>query len=161
MYWSLLSWRLDLLQLSRALCLWALCSGVLPANSRRLGLSRLPALVPWLRETAGLWTGLLPVLLHENLLKAVSWSSWVLLLFREYNSGASQVAQWWRIRLPVQEMQEMQVQSLGWEDPLEEDMAGECQPWRISAWRIPRAEEEPGGLQSMGPQRVGHDWVHV
>ena len=46
----------------------------------------------------------------------------------------------------------MLVQSLGWEDPLEEEMATHS---RILAWRIPRTEE-PGGLQSMGLQRVRH-----
>ena len=50
-------------------------------------------------------------------------------------------------------MQETQVQSLGWEDALEECMATHCS---ILAWRIPWTEE-PGGLQSMGSQRVGHD----
>ena len=47
----------------------------------------------------------------------------------------------------------MQVPSLGGEDPLEEGMAT---PSSILAWRIPRTEE-PGGLQSRGSQRVGHD----
>ena len=46
----------------------------------------------------------------------------------------------------------MQVQSLGWEDPLEEGMATHSD---ILAWRIPWAEE-PGGLQPMELQRVGH-----
>ena len=50
-------------------------------------------------------------------------------------------------------MQETQVQSLGWEVPLEKEMATHS---NILAWRIPQTEE-PGGLQSMGPQRVGHD----
>jgi len=45
------------------------------------------------------------------------------------------------------------VQSLGWKDPLEEDMATHSS---ILAWRIPWTEET-GGLQSMGLQRVGHD----
>ena len=45
------------------------------------------------------------------------------------------------------------VRSLGWEDPLEEGMATHSS---ILAWKIPWAEE-PGGLQSMGLQRVGHD----
>ena len=45
------------------------------------------------------------------------------------------------------------VQSLGWEDPLEKGMATHS---RILAWRIPW-REEPGGLQSMGSQRVGQD----
>ena len=45
------------------------------------------------------------------------------------------------------------VQSLGWEDHLEEDMAS-CSS--ILAWRIPWTEE-PGRLQSMGSQRVEHD----
>ena len=47
----------------------------------------------------------------------------------------------------------MKVQSLGWEDALEESMATHS---NILAWRIPWTEE-PGGLQSMGSQRVGHD----
>ena len=55
--------------------------------------------------------------------------------------------------LPV--MQEMQVQSLGWEDPLEKEMATYS---GILAWKIPWTGE-PDGLQSMGSQRVGHDWV--
>ena len=50
-------------------------------------------------------------------------------------------------------VQEIQVQSLGQEDPLEEGMATHSS---ILAWRIPRTEE-PGGLQSMGSQRVGHN----
>ena len=47
---------------------------------------------------------------------------------------------------------EPQVLSLGWEDPLEERMATHSS---ILAWRIPWTEE-PGGLPSMGSQRVGH-----
>ena len=50
-------------------------------------------------------------------------------------------------------MQETQVQSLGQEDTLEKGMAA---PSRILAWRIPWTEE-PGGLQSMGLQRVRHN----
>ena len=53
----------------------------------------------------------------------------------------------------MQEMQEMQVRSLSWEEPLEEETATHSS---VIAWRIPRTEE-PGGLQSMGSQRVGHD----
>ena len=45
------------------------------------------------------------------------------------------------------------VRSLGWEDPLEEGIATHSS---ILAWGIPWTEE-PGGLQSMGLQRVGHD----
>ena len=51
------------------------------------------------------------------------------------------------------EMQEMQIQSLGREDPLEKEMAAHSS---ILAWEIPWTEE-PGGLQSLGSQRVGHD----
>ena len=54
----------------------------------------------------------------------------------------------------MQEMQETQVQSPCWEDPLEEGMATHSS---MLAWRIPWTEE-PGGLQSIGPQRVGHSW---
>ena len=46
-------------------------------------------------------------------------------------------------------MQEMQVQSLGWKDPLEKEMATHSS---IFAWEIPWTEE-PGGLQSMGSQK--------
>ena len=56
-------------------------------------------------------------------------------------------------RLPA--MQETQVQSLGQEDPLEKEMATHSS---VLAWRIPW-KEEPGGLQSLGSQRVRHDWV--
>ena len=50
-------------------------------------------------------------------------------------------------------MQEMWVRSLDWEDSLEKEMATHSS---ILAWKIPRTEE-PGGLQSMGLQGVGHD----
>ena len=50
-------------------------------------------------------------------------------------------------------MQETWVRSLGWEDPLEKEMATHS---RTLPWEIPWTEE-PGGLQSMGLQRVGHD----
>ena len=50
---------------------------------------------------------------------------------------------------------EMWVQSLGQEDPLEEEMATYSS---TLAWKIPWMQE-PGGLQSMGSRRVGHDWV--
>ena len=60
-------------------------------------------------------------------------------------------------------MQETGVQFLGWEDPLEKEMATHSS---VLAWRIPLAEE-PGGLQSMGPQesdtteRLNHHHHHV
>ena len=50
-------------------------------------------------------------------------------------------------------MQETQIQSLGWEDSLEKEMATHSS---IPAWRIPWTEEL-GGLQFMGSQRVGND----
>ena len=52
----------------------------------------------------------------------------------------------------MQETEETWVRSLGWEDPLEEGMAAHSS---IYAWRI-LWTEEPGGLQFMGLQRVGH-----
>jgi len=61
---------------------------------------------------------------------------------------ASQVAQWLRVLLPVQVTQETRVCSLGWEDPLEKEIAA---PSSIIAWKIPWIEE-PGGLQYMGLQ---------
>ena len=64
---------------------------------------------------------------------------------------------WWLSRkrtcLPKQEMEETQVRSLGRDDPLEKEMTTHsC----VLAWEIPWTEE-PGGLQSMGSQRVRHD----
>ena len=57
------------------------------------------------------------------------------------------------VSLPMQEMREMQVQSLGREDPLEEDMATHPS---ILAWKI-LWTEEAGGLQSVKPGRVRYD----
>ena len=67
-------------------------------------------------------------------------------------SLASLVAQMLK-HLPA--MWETWVRYLGWEDPLEKKMATHSS---ILAWRIPWMEE-PGGLQSTGSQRVGHDWA--
>ena len=51
-------------------------------------------------------------------------------------------------------MQDTQVQSLGWEDPLEKGMAPHSSTAREISWT-----EGPGGLQSLGRKRVGHDLV--
>ena len=73
-----------------------------------------------------------------------------------YNQGkyiqASLVAQTVK-NLPA--VQETWVRSLGWEDPLEKEMETHSS---ILAWKISWTEE-PGGLQSMGPQRVRHNWA--
>ena len=70
----------------------------------------------------------------------------------QHHNCASLVAQ--RLKhLPA--MWETWVQSLGWEDTLEKEMATRSS---ILAWRIPWTEE-PGGLQSTRSQRVGQDWV--
>ena len=69
---------------------------------------------------------------------------------RNRDTRASLVAQVVK-NLPA--MQETRVQSLGWEDPLEKEMATHSS---ILGWRIPWTEQ-PGGLQSIGSQRVGHD----
>ena len=67
-----------------------------------------------------------------------------------YEMRTSLVAQMVK-RLPT--MRETRVQSLLWEDPLEKEMAPHSS---ILAWKIPWMEE-PGRLQSMGSQRVGHN----
>ena len=59
--------------------------------------------------------------------------------------------------LEVQELQETQVQSLGWKDPLEEGIATHSS---ILAWRM-LWTEEPGGQQSVGSQRVRHKWSNL
>ena len=66
--------------------------------------------------------------------------------------GASLVAQTVK-RLSA--VQETRVRSLGWEDPLEKEMAAHSSN---VAWKIPWTAE-PGRLQSMGSQRVGHNWA--
>ena len=73
-------------------------------------------------------------------------SIWGLLLFNRDSLVAQRLK-----HLPA--MQETWVQSLGQEDLLEKEMATHSS---IVAWRIPWTQE-PGGLQSMGSQRVGHD----
>ena len=55
----------------------------------------------------------------------------------------------------MQEMSETRFQSLGGKDPLEEEMATHSS---ILAWKMPWTEN-PGGIQSLGPQRVGHGYV--
>ena len=67
-----------------------------------------------------------------------------------FHFGASLVAHSVK-NLPA--VQETQLRSLGWEDPLEKEMATHSS---IPAWKISWMKE-PSGLQSMGSQRVGHD----
>ena len=55
----------------------------------------------------------------------------------------------------VQKILDTLVRSLGQEDPLEKEMGTHS---NIIAWDVPWTEE-PGGLQSMGSQRVRHNWV--
>ena len=62
---------------------------------------------------------------------------------RGFQLWASQAIQWWRIHLTMQETQEMQVQPLDREDPLDQEMVTLS---NILAWKIPWTEE-PGGLQ--------------
>ena len=84
--------------------------------------------------------------------KGVHWRSLVWHIFAVPFLMPSLVAQRLK-RLPA--MRETWVLSLGREDPLEKETA--TQP-SILAWRIPWMEE-PGGLQSTGSQRVGHNWA--
>ena len=68
--------------------------------------------------------------------------------------GASQVVQWWRRCLPMQETKETRVQSLGQDDLLEEERATRSS---IPAWKIPWTEE-PGRLLAHG---VAKSWVRL
>ena len=65
------------------------------------------------------------------------------------------MAQWVKNSFAMQETQEMPTGSLDQEDPLEEEMETYS---GILAWKI-LWTEKPGGLQSMGSQRVGRDWA--
>ena len=73
--------------------------------------------------------------------------------------GLPRKLKWQRICLPTQKLQETRVQSLGQNDPLEEKMAIHSS---ILAGTI-LWTEEPGGLHSMGSQRIGHNraWKHL
>ena len=66
---------------------------------------------------------------------------------------ASQLAQGVKNPPAMQETQEMRVRSVSWKDPLEEGVETHSSDL---AWEIPWTEE-PGGLRSMGSQRVGHN----
>ena len=69
------------------------------------------------------------------------------------NEECAGLPSWLRGKEPSWQIVETRVRSLGREDPLEEDMAAHSS---TLAWRIPWTEE-PGGLPSMGSQRVRHD----
>ena len=86
-------------------------------------------------------------MLHHiiNVLSATKFS--ICLYMCDYDSLVAQTVK----HLPT--IRETWVQSLGWEDPLEKEMATYSS---TLAWRTPWMEE-PDGLQSMGSQRVGHD----
>ena len=67
--------------------------------------------------------------------------------------GISRLPWWLKTVKLLPTMWETQVRSLGREDPLEKEMATQSS---ILAWKIPWTED-PGRLQSMGSQRIGHD----
>ena len=82
--------------------------------------------------------------------------SWIVFIgFSKKACRVSQVAQMVKYLPAKAGDQETQVWSLGWEDPLEKEMATHSS---ILTWRIPWTEE-PNGLQSMGSQRVRHSWT--
>ena len=89
------------------------------------------------------------ILPHCGTWEALIWLWWE--LNKIICQMGSLVAQWYRISLP----QEMRVLSLGREDPWEKETATHSS---ILARRIPRTEE-PGRVQSMGSQRIGHNWA--
>ena len=66
------------------------------------------------------------------------------------------MVQWVKNTSAMQDTEETQIQSLVWEKPLEQEMATHSS---ILAWKI-LWTEEPGGLQSMGLQRVRHNSAH-
>ena len=71
-----------------------------------------------------------------------------------FNSRLSRWCQWKITLLPMQELQDTQIERLDWEDPLKEEMATHSS---ILAGKISWSEE-PGRLQSIGLQSVGHGW---
>ena len=100
-----------------------------------------------------LWYYSVPFFERENnWLDVIIWEGHLTEPSHFFGGRASLVAQ--TIKNPPA-MWETWVQSLGWEDPLEKGMATHSS---ILAWRIPWTEG-PGRLQSMGSQRVGHNWM--
>ena len=74
----------------------------------------------------------------------------------EFNRGQPcKASQWLSGKESACQYKQTQVWSLGWEGSLEKEIATHSS---ILAWKIPWTEE-PGGLQSIGLQRVGHDWA--
>ena len=84
----------------------------------------------------------------EGILGSISFSSFFL------HFGGTILGWWVQMVKNSPAMQETWVQSLGWDDPLEERVATHS---GILAWRIP-GTGKPGGLLSMGSHRVGHNW---
>ena len=73
--------------------------------------------------------------------KCIALNTYIYKKKKDMNSRASQMVRWWRICLPMQETQERWAQSLGQEDPLEEEMSTRSS---ILAWKIPWTEEPSG-----------------
>ena len=132
---------------------WKSRSGDSPLLGYRLQASH--RVFTWREEKQALWWVLqgcnaIALIISQRLHSL--WPSYWGLKFQHEFGGTSLVAQ--RVkRLP--EMQEIQVQFLGQEDPLETEMATYSS---TLAWKIPWTEK-PGRLQSMGSLRVGHDWA--
>ena len=103
--------------------------------------------------TQGMFPALVAFTRGKVWLKINNKHKWVIMWSLEGRHRASLVAQ--RLKRPPA-MRKTWVWSLGQEDPLEKEMATHSS---ILAWRIPWTEE-PGGLQSMGLQRVRHDWAN-
>ena len=102
------------------------------------------------RLCSGRWSDSVHKILPGFLKKKNTTKIYYYYLFIGY-TGATQVALWQRICVP---MQETRVGSLGREHPLEKEVATTHSS--ILVWKIPWPEE-PGGLQSVGLQRVRHD----
>ena len=92
------------------------------------------------------------------------WSVWFMVFFHNAIACVMNIIYIWVLYLGfpggsdgknLPAMQETSVWSLGWKDPLEKGMATHSS---ILTWKIPWTEE-PGGLQSIGLQKVGHNWA--
>ena len=108
----------------------------------------------YLYEVMDILISLIVVVFHEMYKYQIIKLHTFKILNSNFSIGASLVAQRLK-RLPP--MQETRVRSLGCKDTLEKEMAIHSS---ILAWRILQTEE-PGRLQSMGSQRVGHDWAII
>ena len=138
-----------------------MCAPCLCSSSRSWGISPgsplpAPSLHHYQKRLLAEVTGLVHPVVYWEILAELPHPLLPLQLLSCFIFVASPMAQWVKNLLAMQETQETWFWSLGWEDSLKEGMATHCS---IFAWRISWTDES-ARLQSLGLQKVGHDWSY-